>query len=77
MFAPPPNPEPDFESGSAPTPNLGLDLGQVLFGSGPNPGSEPDCSITMRADAKIDEDSLVFMETSKGVVEVTDSVVSM
>jgi len=33
--------------------------------------------IELRADAKIDEDSLVFMEMSKGVVEATDSVVSM
>ena len=41
-----PNPEPDFGSGSAHTPNLGLDLGQVLQGSGPNLGSEPDCGIT-------------------------------
>ena len=33
--------------------------------------------IELHADAEIDEDSLVFMETSKGVVEATDSVVSM
>ena len=46
IFWAPPNPEPDVGSGSAPTLNLGPDLGQVLLGSGPNPGSEPDCGIT-------------------------------
>ena len=39
---PPPNPELDFRSGSAPVPNLGPDLGPVhsRFGSGPKFGTK-------------------------------------
>jgi len=49
IFGPPPNLEPDFWSGSAPTPNLELDRGPVRRGSGPNLGSELDCSNTILA----------------------------